>query len=170
MTLRALTVISPWSTLIALNAKPVENRTWAPYLKPGDYLAIHAGAWDTSKVLREWHGALELAGVYGLLEAIPLLAGFRDLLVSRAPQSQIDAYCKSSCAYSSIVAVAVLDEVRSEPRGDDPWFCGPVGWYLRDVTSFDPVPCKGAQGLWTVPPAPLELVRERWKAAQRKSP
>ena len=34
-----------------------------------------------------------------------------------------------------------------------PWFVGPVGWVLRERTWLPtPVPCKGAQGLWTLPP------------------
>ena len=41
----------------------------------------------------------------------------------------------------------VADMVRS------PWWFGPVGWILADVRPLaTPVPCKGAQGLWVVPP------------------
>lgn len=33
-----------------------------------------------------------------------------------------------------------------------PWFSGPIGWKLDEVVALpEPVPCKGAQGLWRVP-------------------
>jgi hypothetical protein len=33
-----------------------------------------------------------------------------------------------------------------------PWFFGPYGWVLRDVTRLArPVPCRGFQMLWTLP-------------------
>lgn len=34
----------------------------------------------------------------------------------------------------------------------DPWYVGPVGWVFDDIRSLpEPVSCRGAQGLWTVP-------------------
>lgn len=34
----------------------------------------------------------------------------------------------------------------------DPWWFGPWGWRVSHVVEFDaPIPCKGKQGLWTVP-------------------
>lgn len=42
--MKALTVIQPWATLIALGAKQYETRSWKPdKLRRGDFLAIHAG-------------------------------------------------------------------------------------------------------------------------------
>lgn len=53
-----------------------------------------------------------------------------------------------------IVATARLKGVASMFRGaqDGRWYFGPVGWVLEDVRPLDePIPCRGAQGLWTVP-------------------
>jgi len=50
------------------------------------------------------------------------------------------------------------------PRG---WFAGSpgYGWQLRDVTVLaQPVPCKGAQGLWPVPDDVLAAVRAQIQA------
>lgn len=57
----------------------------------------------------------------------------------------------SGAPYSAIIGVAALDEVRRAPQGEDPWWVGPVGWYFRDLVAIEPVPCKGAQGLWSLP-------------------
>lgn len=39
----AITVHRPWAYAIARLGKNIENRTWACWLKPGSYIAIHAG-------------------------------------------------------------------------------------------------------------------------------
>jgi hypothetical protein len=44
----------------------------------------------------------------------------------------------------------------------DPWFAGPVGWFLEDVTVLpEPVPCRGDQKLWEVPPDVLAEVERQ---------
>lgn len=49
---------------------------------------------------------------------------------------------------------------------EDPWWAGPCGWLLDEVTPIEPVPCRGALGLWRVPEDVAALVRERWKHAR----
>jgi hypothetical protein len=45
---------------------------------------------------------------------------------------------------------------------DEEWFFGPYGWILENVVALrEPVPCKGAQGLWTVPPDAAARVLEQ---------
>lgn len=62
-----------------------------------------------------------------------------------------------SCEDQGIVGTAVVSGfVSSSP---DPWFCGPVGWVLTDVVRLpQPIPCKGAQGLWQVPDDIIERI------------
>lgn len=56
----------------------------------------------------------------------------------------------------AIIATAVvlgwtngLPESHSQHR----WFCGPCGWVLDQIRPLaNPEPCRGAQGLWDVPP------------------
>jgi hypothetical protein len=147
----ALTVWQPWASLIAHGRKAVENRSWEPdaRLRPGDLVAIHAG---TKKDLAQWDAAIKIAGELtscGRFEAL-----------------DIDLY---SAPYGAIVGVATLDEVRSTPRGDDPWFFGPIGWYLRDAVAFKaPIRCAGSQGLWRPDTATVERMRVEWcRATQR---
>lgn len=172
--IRAVTLIQPWAHLIAELVKPVENRTWRPHgLAPGDFLAIHAGVWSGPKTEREWCSALELAEQHNLVASIPVLEEFRKVVDGergRLYRQRCSRYCQAAVTYGAIVAVATLDEVRTEARvvdgKADPWFGGPVGWYLRGVVRFDPVPCTGAQGLWSPEEATLAVVRERYLAAR----
>lgn len=65
---------------------------------------------------------------------------------------------------SAIVAVATLEEIVT--RSNDPWFVGPYGLVLRDVVAINPpVPCKGAQGFWEIPPDVLAQVERIHEAA-----
>lgn len=143
MTLRALTLIQPWAWAIAHAGKDVENRGWpAPPDLIGKHLAIHAG-----RKLDE-DACDDIAEEFGLT----LPAAF---------------------AHVAIVAVALVREVRRIeglfiPDGHSRWTSpGPgYAWQLGDVVAFAPVPCRGKQGLWPVPPDELEIVRQRWKAAR----
>lgn len=173
----ALTLIQPWATLIADGYKPVENRTWRPEghgLRPGGFVAIHAGVWSGRKTEREWEAALELAEHHGLDSSIPVLTEFMRLTMGgprdRFYQQRRTAYCQRAVPYGAIIAVARLDEVRTSARVAggrvDPWFCGPVGWYFDGVTTIEPVERKGAQSLWAMPDDVLSLVRDRFMVAR----
>ena len=69
---------------------------------------------------------------------------------------------------SAIVAVATFGgTVRSSPSR---WFVGPFGWLLADVRALAaPVPCRGAQGLWAIPPdVETEVLRQLAKAEENE--
>jgi hypothetical protein len=135
--IRGLTLIRPWAWAVAYAGKDIENRTWEPpAAMRGAFVAIHAG--------KKWDEDAALG--------IELDLGLR------VPDEE-------DHPSGVIVAVARLAGVQHEAGGNR-WFCGPVGWQLRDVVRIDPVPCKGAQGLWTIPEPTLVLVRERWAAAR----
>ena len=140
--MKAITIWQPFAHFIAIGEKRVENRDWAPPKDlVGSYLAIHAGKrYDKS-------GAESIRTELGLI--VPKH--------TELPQA-------------AIVAVAIVDRVvdsADDSEGwDDPWFVGAFGWYLRDVTKIDPVPCKGAQKLWNVPERVLLQVRANFKLAR----
>lgn len=159
---RALTVVQPWAHLIVRGRKRVENRSWEPTtrgLQVGDYLAIHAGM---RVDLSCWEGAYqtmpddEAAPLRGLIESavftLPARAG-RALAATLVP-------------FGAIVGVARLAAVEDEAPEDGDYWCGPWGWRFDRVQAIEPVPCKGAQGLWRLPPGVLGAVRERWQAAR----
>lgn len=170
--IKALTVWQPWAALLAVGIKTVENRTWSPAkggLVVGDFIAIHAGAVYKGD---EWSYVVELKKQ---LDALGRWNATRRQPWPITPARPDPKVSPSSAAtpYGAIIAVAVLDEVRKAPRSfsdtrgsyEDPFWCGPFGWYLRDPVPFEPVACSGQQGLWTPDDSVLAIVRERYKAA-----
>ena len=72
-----------------------------------------------------------------------------------------DADPEGTTPYGAIVGVVTLDEVRKVARGDDPWFNGPIGWYVRDPVPIKPVWCGGSRTLWSPSSAVIDEVKER---------
>ena len=135
-TIRGITLKQPWAWAIRNAGKRVENRTWAPPESMlGNYLAIHAG----NNIDREG------------------LSVLRERFSLSLPESLV-------CG--AIVAVARLDYVVDDnSAGNDPWYGGPFGWHLDDVTPIEHVACSGARRLWNLPPSVLRKVRANWNAA-----
>lgn len=126
--MRAITLHRPWPFCIAELGKRVENRTWAPpACLLGQEIAIHAGkAWDP--------------------------AGARWI------EEQFDVRLSSDdqMAGAIVALTRVLRVVRSPAQltaRERQWFFGPIGWVLDEPRVLArPVACRGAQGIWTVPP------------------
>jgi len=144
--MRALTIWQPQAWAIAEGHKPVENRTWPlPSRYIGETFAIHAGkTYDVpwSEMVR---GALDLdvpSKNEVPLGAVIAVATFAQLLEGESfgipPGNRM-----------FIVNVPVSQGL---PENFDVWFSGPYGFLLSDVRKLrEPVFCKGAQGLWTLP-------------------
>jgi len=126
--------------------KRIENRTWhPPSFLIGNRFAIHGGRGDLS--------APDLREVRLTMDGLIAKHG--------TPSYRVDGDLKlKDVILSGIVATAVLDRVVEFAGSDDivqqdSWFDtipGNFGWILRDVIVLpEPIPCKGAQGLWTVP-------------------
>ena len=151
--MRALTMTQPWCGLVAAGLKLVENRP-RPIIKRADFgkpFALHAS--------REVDEA-----VYARIHDID--PDLRVLSIDRHPKQE-ETWYRLSRITSAVIAVATVDyEIRSDaqygyvgpvdvpPLGDQcRWFFGPVGYVLRDVRALaTPVPCRGWQGFWALPP------------------
>jgi hypothetical protein len=135
--MRALTIWQPWASAIVAGPKWLENRTWKPPAWiAGKRIAIHAG-----KVLdREASEDLRLGNILspGMLWPHDPAALPRGAIIGTA---RVTGYVTDST---------------------DPWFVGPVGWVLADVEPCEPVPCRGAQGIWVVP---AEVLAQMGRAA-----
>lgn len=131
-----LTISQPWAAAIVWGSKRIENREWrVSNSHIGEFIAIHAG----KKIDNHWETDHFIWDV--------MVCEFgRDKIVT-----------------SAIVGIAVLDGFVE--ASDDPWFFGPWGWKLREVTPIKPVRCSGKQGLWSLPPDVLGQVRENHQIA-----
>ncbi|MEV1003321.1 hypothetical protein [Nonomuraea sp. NPDC050202] len=131
--MKALTVWNPWAWAIALGGKDVENRTRGT--RHRGELAIHAGKpWDE-------YGAADPRIIAAAGQFVgPLLRDERFV-------------------FGAIVAVAdLVDVVRDS---SSPWAApGQCHWLLANVRPIaEPVPCRGWQNVWDVPPDVEALVR-----------
>lgn len=165
--LLALTVLQPFASAIARFGKDVENRTWLPgaRLPVGGWLAIHAGMRDypgaNLDAFQVWfafaagsHLSADDADV--AYEAIQVAGAWRDRIVSDR--------CRSSLPHAEIVAVAQVAAFSDPAAKASPWAVpGQEQWRFGRVFALpEPVPCKGAQGLWRVPDDVAARVRAQW--------
>lgn len=139
--MKALTVIRPWAAAVAHLGKNVENRTWRPPAAlVGQRFAIHAGK-------REDLGVLRALNIEQDRRGLPMLP-------DAGPQG-IVCTVRLAHVFSSAGEMTTGEMMAATRKLGIPslrWFLGPVGWVLADVrTLATPVPCRGAQGLWTLP-------------------
>ena len=150
--MKALTLHRPWSFAVAHLGKDVENRGWRT--NDRGELAIHAGKtwdwisaemierisghefvpWEDDRHPDAWRGIVAVANLVDCHEVHqPAVLG--------GTQTTFRLCCDSSWA-------------QTERRT--------FHWVLADVRPLDePVPCKGRQGLWTLPDDVERKVRER---------
>ncbi len=129
--MKALTIKQPWVHAILHEGKDIENRCWQRSFR--GWLAIHASAQPRRD------------------------AGFPR--GHRIPDLD-------TLDYSAICGVARVVDMVTKSRSK--WFWRPddgstnYGWVLAEVKTLKtPIPCKGALGLWDVPPQVLhELQRQ----------
>lgn len=141
--MKALTLKQPWAWAVACAGKDVENRSWRPPDSLlGQRIAIHAGlSFDHDGDLAICHLAppnVAIPGpadhVRGAVVAVATLAG----------------WVRGDGQFYLMRGVDTFLPIASSRS---PWFFGLYGWMLIDVVALpEPVPCKGAQGLWDLPP------------------
>lgn len=144
--MKAITIIQPWATLIAIGEKNFETRSWATrYRGP---LAIHAG----KKVDRE---ACEQEPFRSVLARHGYTA-------DNLPTGAVVATCNLSDCYSvhrdTLGGVVHLHGAARNIHWGYPWINeyyfgdysnGRYAWELSNVQQLpEPIPAKGQQGLW----------------------
>lgn len=136
--MKALTLHRPWSFAVAHLGKDVENRGWRTNHR--GQIAIHGGKrWDYDAA----------ALIFGISGNYPVQTA------------------------QGVVAVANLTEVHGAEECGFGLSCSywalAHGWHwiLADVIPLpEPVPCKGRQGLWTLPDEVERKVREQLGASE----
>lgn len=142
--MKALTLTQPWATLVAIDAKRFETRSW--FTSYRGEIAIHAakGFPRQCQLLVDQEPFADALGdrrrhlPIGKIVAIAQLKAC--ILISNADLRQ--------CGF-----VDLYGKVRKElPFGD--FSVGRYAWELADVEELAvPIDCKGALGLWDVPAA-----------------
>lgn len=174
--MKAITLTQPWATLIAVGAKKIETRSWSTsYRGP---LAIHA-AKGLGPVGGE-EGLLDLimaepfkSALGDLIRVGELAKGSRWakpdwITAERLPRGAIVAVCE-------LVSVIRTDQLNangnwawvspqdqlynfvltSQERAFGNYTPGRFAWLLADVRALpEPIPARGALGLWGVRRAP----------------
>lgn len=129
--MKALTISQPFASLIASGEKWIENRTWpTSYRGP---LAIHAGKgtqYLDKHELAEYPSGCVIA-VARLVACIQFSKVQHNDKIPENRKSMIPGTYRS------------WSEAAQHKHAEGPW-C----WILEDVQAIEPVPYRGAQGLW----------------------
>lgn len=154
--MRALSLTQPYATLIAVGAKRIETRSWSTtYRGP---IAIHASKgwprWAKDACLEEpFRSVLERAGhihVNGSKLTLEMEVG---AIVAIARLYTV--------ARTENIALDVTDPKQANERAFGDYTSGRFGWFLNGIRRVEPIPCKGALGLWTVPAEIAEQLEAR---------
>ena len=134
--MRAITIKQPWAYAIVHLGKDVENRDWAPNNLSGR-IAIHAGKTQDEGGYPAIRSilSLDVEGIWRVAEAAVCGAIIGTIRV-------VD------CHHTSFTPGGLC-----EYFGCAPWGMAGSGchWVLADPRPCEPIPCRGALGLWTVP-------------------
>lgn len=147
--MKAISLWQPYATLVAIQAKQYETRSWAPsYTGP---LAIHAAKrWtrDQRELTARFDRYLDRAGWgRGLLDDLPFGA-----FVATAEIWSDDIF----------QAEKIRDELEVLELEFGDYGDGRFAWRLSEVMSlWEPVPCRGYQKLWNVPPEMVARMRQK---------
>jgi len=141
--MRALSIMQPWCSAIAFGGKRVENRTWrAPPWAIGTMIAIHASR--------------------------------KPDIAARPPSGE--SWPEHRMHLGALIAVAALSGCHLSPDfggtcGATRPLCSPWAvrdqyhWLLENVRPLaEPVPCRGALGLWRLPEDVEQAVRMQIKS------
>ena len=157
--LRALTLWPEWAWAVHHLDKRVENRTWA--LPVGEWFALHAGKHIGGRPGSE----AALDGLHSL-KSMANRAGWRFDTTLVTDEVSVDRKGRVVAAKirtiqtSAILGLFRVTRTEASNQGDL------TGWRVPDQVGniFEyrplslPVPCRGAQGLWVVPPDVAERV------------
>ena len=154
--MKALSISQPWAWAICHAGKRIENRDWKP---PkwiiGQTIAIHAA--------KSWNGtqAVDFINQAMYLEwertNDPALYNFT------CPPKRDQHTAGAIVATAKITDVFTSNDIREVVAHQEDWFMGEYGWFLTSVKRLEqPIPCRGALGLWELQPDVLKALRGEW--------
>lgn len=178
--MKALTLTQPWATLVAIGAKRIETRSWSTSYR-GDLLLIHAGT-GLGPVGGKKGLVMQCARKH-FLPALDVIMpehlrgiGSPASIAERLPLGAIVAVCELTLVVpvEQVRSRKVYECLRLADRVTQSWqiteqelafgdySAGRYAWLLADVQALpEPVPCKGALGLWEPDAATMDAVRRQ---------
>lgn len=143
--MRALTLWPEWAWAVAHLGKDVENRGWAPpFYILGQRIAIHAGRHVGGKP-----GAAAYRAGTDCVRAAAMAAGLDPSPLADWLNRLHRELCEATSAVVAVAHVGYNPAIPSPSLWAEP---GQRHWRLAEVvTLLQPVPCRGAQGLWVLP-------------------
>lgn len=164
----------------SLSSKHIHTR--APSLGRKDW-----DVWASARELAEARGLYDAAPLLATYRDLCDRAEKAHRDGSRFARGNLSHDVRGLVPYGAIVAVAALGDILTATRDDfdaagdyvghardgaakrDPWFCpmrpGNFGWVFDKIVAIQPVPCRGAQSLWTVPDDVAAKVRDAYRSA-----
>jgi len=137
--MKAITLMQPWASLVALKAKRYETRSWSVNYR--GLLAIHASK-EFSEASRKLARSQPFASVlFGSEEDLPL--------------GCVVAICKLTAVFKTadLTGQSAFEFARDEQSSCEEAFGdfspGRFAWLLTNVVALEnPIPARGALGLW----------------------
>lgn len=149
--MRALSLWRPWPWAFFHAGKRIENRTWPPPKGiVGEWVAMHAALrFDGDAWLRIRDGEFTPEG--------------RDCPHNDPPRAHPTGIVGAFLVHGAF-ELGTTRRVGRVTAADmlSPYAFGPWCWVTPNVVELpEPIPCKGKQGLWTLPPDIEAVVRAR---------
>lgn len=140
--MKALSLIEPWASLVAWGYKKIETRSWGTGYR--GVIAIHAS--KSKEVVKDFEEVEDLFDAAGCV-----LPDYWPRRVEDYPLGKIVAVVKLyHCERMTPELIA------AQPRqeiGFGAWAPGRYAISLGEARKIEtPIPCRGALGLWEVPP------------------
>jgi len=136
MTLLALSVRQPWAHAILHGGKTVENRSWPTQFR--GTIALHAGRSMEADDVAAFFKFIEDRGLGG----------------TWLQRSDVDTLPRGA-------VVGLVDIVDCVRTSSSPWFEGPYGFILASPRPISPIPCRGAQKFFDLPPDVLAALSQQ---------
>lgn len=152
-TVKGMSLTQPWASLVSAGAKSIETRFWSTHYR--GWLAIHAAkgypGW-ARELAREQPFARHLRGAELPTGVVVALA----MLVDVGPTGRDEL---------GAPVAPFLPAEGSEEYAFGDYTPGRHMWRLGTVYALEePIPAKGALGLWRVPDPVLEVLRDAWRS------
>lgn len=153
--MKAISLWRPWPWAFFHAGKRVENRSWKlPSALLGEWIAMHAAQRFDDKA-----ALLMVGGAFG--------DPARGVSTSERDHATgiVGAFRITSVFQMAGVLTINGKHIRLG-RGADPFEIGPWCWVVHDLVQLpEPIPCKGRQGLWTVPADIAARIQPHLRAA-----